>query len=472
MTAAVLAVGVLIGSVQQTGLPLRDPLNWWLYMMETGTEVMLPGTLPLVGSPFLQQSMPYSGFPGSPAGLIIDRSAPPGWERGGETRLSAEGTVACEILNLDGETETRAGGTGRIYASILPGLFIDERLSLWTGSDELPPDYFSPFHQGSEKGRHLYVDWGYLRWSGGPVAVSFGRIPQRWGPGRFTQLLLSDNGPPLDMLRIELRILEDLEFTGLTATVDSDSGTYLTAHRLDITPTANLRIGLSESILFKAGSLDFAYMNPVIPWYPVQWNERDDDNAFICLDASWKPVPGLETYGEFLIDDIQYENDGNRPDKLGWTTGLSGFLKPLGLGAVIEYTRIDRYVYSQRRPCNFYLHRGEIIGSGLGPDADRATLSLGTAAAWPVLAEVTLEHTRHGEGTVQEGWPDSVAAGGKFPSGIVEHTSGVQIHLGWYPSDFLEVHGMAGNEWVRNRGHVTGESDNRFDTSLEIIYRW
>ncbi len=35
MTAAVLAAGLLIGAGQQAGLPLQDPLNWWLYMLET-----------------------------------------------------------------------------------------------------------------------------------------------------------------------------------------------------------------------------------------------------------------------------------------------------------------------------------------------------------------------------------------------------------------------------------------------------
>jgi len=200
--------------------------------------------------------------------------------------------------------------------------------------------------------------------------------------------------------------------------------------------------------------------------------DRPSCSAFFSLDISWKPFRGFETYGELLIDDIQYENTGNRPDKLGWTVGLSGFLGAIDLGTVLEYTRIDRFVYSQRRPCNYYLHHGEIIGSGLGPDADRITLSLGSSAIWPFIAEASLDHTRHGEGTVQEGWPDSAATGGVFPSGTVEYLTGTDLHLGWYPADFLEIHGKAGNTWIRNHNHNSGESATEFTSSLQVIYNW
>jgi len=472
MAAILIAAGILIGTVQQAGLPLQDPLNWWLCMLETDSESMLPGTLPLIDSGFLNNGNSLTGSLRSMEGFLFNRSSSPNVSRQESPAFSLTGTVAGEVLNFSDSFETRTGATARLFVDILPGFYLDERLSVWAGSDENPPDYFSPFHEGMERGRHLYVDWGYLRWNNEIVSLSFGRIPQRWGPGRFTQLLISNNSPSLDMLKVQFNLWNTLRFTGFTSTIDSDSGTYLTAHRLDISPRENLRIGLCESVLFKAEGMDFAYMNPIIPWYPVQWNERVDDNAFFSFDVSWKPFRGVETYGELLIDDIQYENTGNRPNKLGWTTGLSAYISQLDLGTVIEYTRIDRYVYGQRRPCNFYLHHGEIIGSELGPDADRVTLSLGTSAAWPLLGEITLDHTRHGEGTVQEGWPDSASTAGVFPSGTVEYITGAKLHLGWYPLDFLEIHGNVGNKWIRNLNHVSGESDSDFSTYLEAIYNW
>lgn len=472
MTAAVIAAGLLMGTVQQAGLPLQDPLNWWLYMLETESGAMLPGTFPLIDSHFLHDGFTTTESLGNIGEFLSGRSSSPGTPRGGSLEFSLTGTVVGEVLDYSGDFETRTGATARLFVDILPGLYLDERLSVWAGSDENPPDYFSPYHEGIEKGRHLYVDWGFLDWNNDIVSLSFGRIPQRWGPGRFTQLLISNNSPSLDMLMLELELWDMVSFTGFTSTINSDSGTYLTAHRIDFSPMDNLRIGLSESILFKSEGLDFSYMNPLIPWYPVQWNERVDDNAFISLDVSWKPFRGLETYGELLIDDIQYENSDSKPNKLGWTTGLSAYLNSINLGTVIEYTRIDRYVYGQLKPCNYYLHHGGIIGSELGPDADRITLSLGTSTAWPLLATATFDHTRHGEGTVQEGWPDSASTRGKFPSGTVEYLTGANLHLGWYPVDLLEVHAKVGNRWTRNQNHVSGESNSDFSTCLEVIYNW
>jgi len=467
------ALALAVGSSPRTGLSLEDPLGWWLLLFEAVSADMLPGTLPSAEENMVvDDAMLLPGFR-DPAAFLSGRGIPPGEPLHlGTLSVAALGSTAAQVLTGDGETETRAGCTGRIHVDIMPQVFLDERLSLWTGSDEQPPDFFTPFHEGVEKGRHLYVDWGYVRWEPSPISLSFGRIPQAWGPGRFTQLILSDESPPLDMLRFDCRLGDAFTFTGLTASVDSDSATFLAAHRIDLQPVAGLRIGLVESILFSAKGLELAYMNPFIPWYPVQWNERDDDNAFLGIDAAWRPFAGLETWGELMIDDIQYENDGNRPDKLGWTTGLAGAIPRAGLGCILEYTRIDRYVYSQRRPCNYYLHHGAIIGSDLGPDADRVTLSLGSASTWPLSAIATVDHTRHGEGTVQEGWPDSAQTGGTFPSGIVEYTTGAGMLLSWFPTDWLEAHGSIRNEWIRNADHVRGASSSDLTSALELVWTW
>jgi len=475
MTSAVIMViiGLLSASPERTGVPLENPLNWWLYLLETRTDILLPGTFP---SPeegaLLSEGVKMSGFEG-PAWVMAEIGLmEQSHLRIGSFGISANGKLAGEVLSVDGEFESRAGITGGFRIDLMPDLFIEERISLWTGSDNSPPDYFSAYHQGLEHGRRLYVDCGYLQWDPSPVSLAFGRIPQRWGPGRFTQLLLSNNSPPMDMLRFSVDLGEILTFTGLTSTINSDSSIYLTAHRIDFNLRSNLRLGINESILYTASGLDFAYMNPFIPWYPVQWNERVDDNAFLSLDATWKPFRGVEAYGELLIDDIQYENLHDRPNKLGWTLGVTGSLASAGLGGVLEYTRIDRFVYSQRLPKNYYLHHGEIIGSSLGPDADRLSMSLGSAATWPLLIRAGADYTRHGEGTVDEGWPDSAVTGGQFPSGIVEYTTGADIRLSWYPMANVEAHGTVRNVWVRNQDHQDGESDTVLSSSLELIWNW
>lgn len=472
MTGFILTFCVLI-TASAYALPPAGPLNWWQQQLEACSDELLPGCLPEISGQDTSLSCRYPLF-SELSELIYRQNLPPGFlhEETDGFSLSINGSAAGEVLYYDDEYQTRAGGTLRLHAILLPGLFIDEQLSIWTGSDEQPPDFFETFHEGVERGRHLYVDWGYLRWEHSGLSVSFGRIPQRWGPGRETQLLLSTNSPALDMLEVTYTANDIFTFTGFTATVESDSGIYLTAHRLDIKPLPSLRFGLNESILYMADGLDFAYLNPIVPWYPIQWNERDDDNAFLSFDAAWKPFPGLLLYGEFLIDDIQYQLEYDRPNKLGYTAGITTAFPVAGLAATLEYTRIDRYVYSQRELYNYYLHHGLIIGSGLGPDADRISLSTGTSILFPLLAKVTVSHTRHGEGSIEDGWPEGLESGAVFPSGVVEYTTDASLFLSWYIFDAIEAHATVSNDWIRNNEHNPGESTTSASGSFEIIYNF
>jgi hypothetical protein len=452
---------ILIISSAPASLPLEEPLNTWLYHSETFGP-LLSGSLPaahMVNLTPESRSEWIWQLIQDKASIRLNREDIIGW------RFS----VSAEALNDQSAFESRAGGMAEIYARPLDWLSISERISLWTGSDGNPPSGFSPFHFGIEHGRHLYVDWGYATAHTGPLDVSMGRIPMRWGPGRFSQLLISGNAPALDVLKIDLDLGSRITFSGFTATVNSDSSTWLSAHRLDITPIENLRVGLSEAVLYTAGGIDLAYANLILPWYPVQWNEREDDNAFLTMDATWRPLRGLALYGEFLIDDIQYENINSVPNKLGYTFGADGFHPESGLGAVVEYTAVQRYVYSQRKVVNYYLHDGRIIGCPLGPDADMMTAALSWCGIPGITAELRGSYTRNGEADVYEGWPDSVQAGGPFPSGIVETTGRLSLDVGWYPDNWLEVRLGGFISDTRNTGNIDGEKSSNSGISLQAV---
>lgn len=435
-------------------LPLDDPLNTWLYHSEAFGP-LLPGELPSEHTVLYEPETSSSWI----WNLLQDREKAEMWE------LNATG----QLIRTETEFISRVGGTAALFLEPLNWLSIRERSSIWTGSDGNPPRGFSPYHYGLEHGRHLYVDWGYATASTGPLDVSLGRIPLRWGPGRFSRLLVSGAAPSLDMVKVNLELGRNVAFTGFTSTVNSDSSTWLSAHRLDIKPLHNLRIGLSESVLYSADCVDLAYANLFIPWYPVQWNEREDDNAFLSVDATWQPFRGLALYGEFLIDDIQYENVNDVPNKLGYTFGADCFLTGRGLGAVLEYTAVQRYVYSQRKEVNYYLHDDRIIGCQLGPDADMTTASLSWCGLRGVTAELTGSYTRNGKASVYEGWPDSVSTGGPFPSGIVENTSMLSLDVAWYRGKNMEIRAGGYLTKTVNAGHVTGAEQSDRGVSMEVF---
>jgi hypothetical protein len=221
-----------------------------------------------------------------------------------------------------------------------------------------------------------------------------------------------------------------------------------------------------------ADCIDLAYANLFIPWYPVQWNERVDDNAFLSFDATWQPLRGIALYSEFLIDDIQYENVNEVPNKLGYTFGTDLFNNGLALGASVEYTAVQRFVYSQRKIANYYMHDGRIIGSQQGPDSDRITGAVSYCGIQGITASLRGSFTRQGEGDVYEGWPDSVQAGGPFPSGIVEKTTELSIDIGWYAQNWLEIRGEGGCSFTDNKNNeINAESDDAW-VSLFAQGRW
>jgi len=463
MITAVLSL-VLTAADAEAELPLSNPLWQWLRPAATAAGEPLDGIRPDCGIP-LSAGRGWNGLLSASRTLAAE-----GRHRIGDGWLGIDGRAVVEGATKN-DGQIRAGTALRIRADITDDLSLHERLSVWAGSDERPPHHFSPYHLGLEEGRHLYADWGYASYTPGVIGLSLGRIPQSWGPGRYSNLLLSDNSPALDMLLFSAKPADWFAFTGFTASVDSDSAAYLTVHRVELTPAADLRIGLSEAIFYCSEGLELAYMNPFIPYYPVQWNERKDDNAFIAFDGEWVPAPGLSVWGELLVDDFQYRTQFDRPNKLAWTVGTETAWRSGGF-ANAEYTRVARYVYSQRRSCNYYLHDGRIIGSPLGPDADRVTLGGGWAGLWPLAARATVSHTRKGEGTVYEGWPDSAASGGEFPSGTIEYTTRASIRLSGYPAGPLELHGGFSRSWLRNAGHVSGASDSEDRGWLQAIWKW
>ncbi len=460
--AVILALTAFRGAGE---LPLEEPFGIWVRHMEAAGAGFHPSVLP-AGLPF-EASGRFRGL-GEYLALRAARPCRPLLGR----RVSWGGEAALQGYFVNSSFNNSAGMKLRLGGEITDGFTFDNQFSLWTGTEELPPGGFSPFHlhPNGAPGRHLYSDWGWLDLNRRDYSLRLGRFSQEWGPGRFTQLLVSNNSPAMDQLRGRFRIAEGVDLTCLTATVEPDSGSWFSAHRLDILPTDNLRIGLYEAAFYTTATLDLAYTNPLLFWYSVQWHEQDDDNLFFGLDAIWKPRPGLAAYVEWLVDDIQYQSTYNRPNKMGITGGIDWIHPGTGLAAAAEYTAIAKYVYSQKHARNYFLHNDRIIGSELGPDADRFTLSVGWAGLDPLTAELRGALTRHGEGTVYDGFGDTVTVGEPWPSGVIEYTRELQLNLSYRLSQKMTLFGSAGYSSLVNAGNVQDSTAHRTSAMLRLVF--
>jgi hypothetical protein len=288
-----------------------------------------------------------------------------------------------------------------------------------------------------------YVDQAYVMWENDRFALAFGRMPMVWGPGREGNLAMSENAPNLDMLlgRVYYKWFTFTGFTGQLISQRIEDGAianrYLAGHRLVVTPWKWIEIGVSETVIYAGPDrgLSLRWSNPMLPYLAEEVNSRDiyDNNLYASGDITVRPIPGVESYVEFLIDDIAL--DGKSPHRIGWTFG-SRWESPFGfdrMGLGAEYTRITRWVYNYALSEQRFANNGSILGHFLGPDGDMLAVRADweTPGAW--LVRLAVSHRRRGETRFTSKFPVDISgenfgySSDPFPYGTVETTTTADV---------------------------------------------
>ncbi len=282
---------------------------------------------------------------------------------------------------------------------------------------------------------------GWLSFTRNRWRVLVGRDYIHWGPGRREGLLMSMTAGSFDQVTASVSLgrftmsstqvlLDPGRFTMNSdqATLDLRIQRRLAGHRLRIRLPRGIWLGISETVLYTGRSLDYSYLLPVGSYYANQYNENDDDNILVGVD--WK-IPlhkGLILYGELLIDDFQYENRGDAPDRLGFNMTAEGRICQGGkeIEFLAAYTYIDIFTYAHKDSLHTVYVTGNgdsglnmMIGSPLGPDSDRWEFSAAAPVHPRVLVALGTEFTRHGEGNDLREWNREEDPDPGFPSGDV-----------------------------------------------------
>jgi hypothetical protein len=327
-----------------------------------------------------------------------------------------------------------------------------------------------------------YFDYGVLALRHGGFTLQYGRSFRLWGAGDRGRLLLSDNSPAFDQLYGEYRykrFMFQAFVTRLTDYLSATEGTigrYLAGHRISFKPRRNLEIGLSETVLYgRTTGLDWAYMNPFFPYYWEQYNIKQNDNVYMGADFVWWPFAGTRLYGELLIDDFQIDFS-SEPQQVGFDLGLSrlGVLGASRLRIDAQYTQIRKWVYGQAKPDNAFTNNGVVIGSSLGPDADRTRISATYALTEDLTFSVGGSLRRKGEGRVTDPQSGRVPKGEPFPSGTVEEASSEFLRIGYLRGTSVDLGVEAGFYRVLNPGNVLGRIDSPYiDINIQYyLQRW
>lgn len=148
---------------------------------------------------------------------------------------------------------------------------------------------------------------------------------------------------------------------------------------LDYNATNRLSVGLFQAVIWanknQAGyrNFDFNYANPAIFLRPVEsTNSSSPDKMFLGLNAKYKVLDNLTTYGQFLLGEFTakefFANNGYVHNKWGAQLGVKGFdaFGVKNLNFLGEYNLVRPYTYQHFISISNYSNHGEPLAHPLG----------------------------------------------------------------------------------------------------------
>lgn len=261
--------------------------------------------------------------------------------------------------------------------------------------------YVQPEVDGNEEFGSARLASGYGKLTFYNVELLVGRDSLWWGPGLFGSLILSNNAPPLDQIRIgsaESFLLPWIgKWVGPTKILGFISQleerrdhpqAKLAGLRGTIAPFSVLELGVSYVNMFggtdkprlSAGDYPRVLFDPQASDQASPANQRFRNNALFALDGDLRlrnvnryllPSRDLRLYGEFGWDDTCC-NTSFVPlrEAASWLVGahLLGLFDIEGIDARFEYAESSRFSFTHNQFYRGYWTRGEVISHVMGTD--------------------------------------------------------------------------------------------------------
>jgi hypothetical protein len=156
---------------------------------------------------------------------------------------------------------------------------------------------------------------------------------------------------------------------------------YAVMHQLNYKPWKQLSIGLFESVVYSPKlpggqrGFELEYMNPIIFYRSVEQSLGSPDNSMLGFTWKLNALKHFQSYGQFLLDDLNFRNRANGTgyfgNKYGYQVGLKYIdaFRVMGLDLQAEYNRVRPFTYSHFNPSANYTHYGQYLGYSYGANA-------------------------------------------------------------------------------------------------------
>ena len=226
------------------------------------------------------------------------------------------------------------------------------------------------------------------------VEARVARDRPAWGPGR-TSLELSGYAAPFDHVLVKARVwrLDYATLYGATTVTEPNlvygypyARRFVAMHRLSARLPWNLDLAAFEAVVFtdtvavaRRSGFDPAYLNPLVLLRSAEQDRGSPDNALVGLDAAWRPVRGVEAYGQFLFDELNPGRFGTDhwTNKTAWLAGVRVADVGLpGLMVGVEAARVRPFTYGHLSDLTSYRHVTTPLGHPLGANGTDVSLSL------------------------------------------------------------------------------------------------
>ncbi|MBL4655121.1 MAG: hypothetical protein JKY33_04795, partial [Bacteroidia bacterium] len=302
-----------------------------------------------------------------------------------------------------------------------------------------------------------------------------GRVNRNFGLINSNSLIFSPNPFSFDQISYTLKN-KILRFSTLFARLNDKYGydirvsdtiqydwykRYLAVHRLEIFPSKNLAIAITESVLFGGQSQHvlFNYLNPANFFYLSKLTDRrgyeeQSANSFISLEFYYRYRNKLSIFSQFLIDDLDFKKELREtyPDRLGWFTKLSYIDLIPQSQFHLTYTRVSNWTYNSFYTWGNYTYYGKSIGfpqHGI----ERIDVAFDIFKYNPFIYQVSISMEQSRQ---QNLLTHFVGAKTSFPTGTPEYSITPKLKCTYFPSQYISGNIELGYFFEDNKDHIPG----------------
>jgi hypothetical protein len=227
---------------------------------------------------------------------------------------------------------------------------------------------------------HFAINMGFAR-------LDFARDVMHWGPGYYNNLSLNQFAVPFNSMSFELQLgplsvvsfYGDLLIHNNSMSMQNKKSRNLYGHRYELN-LSNWVLGISELQVLYDNNKPWLFV-PIVPLFMEKGNySENSNNGSLSFDVAYHFLNLGRVYSEFFLDDMEspislIRND-NIEAKWAWMAGLQLghdfriWNRLLELGSIVEYARVEPYVYSHFHPSTAQLaHLGYPLGNQSGPNS-------------------------------------------------------------------------------------------------------